>query len=43
VDQGIDAAKNHLSDDFVCVESDGSVLNKPQFLVQAARGGVVAE
>src|SRR5438309_312845 len=27
-----------LSEDFVCIESDGSVLNKPKFLAQAAEG-----
>ena len=30
--------REHLADDFVCIESDGSVLNKNQFLVNTAKG-----
>ena len=32
----------HLSDDFICIQSDGSVLDKPQFLFHTARGPDVA-
>jgi hypothetical protein len=32
----------HLADDFVCIESDGSVLNKAEFLHNAAEGPDVA-
>lgn len=35
--------EEHLADDFVCIESDGSVLNKGQFLINAARGPDVAD
>ncbi|HYL78330.1 MAG TPA: nuclear transport factor 2 family protein [Bryobacteraceae bacterium] len=35
--------RQHLSDDFVCIESDGTVLGKPEFLQQTARGPDVAE
>ena len=30
--------ERHLADDFVCIESDGSVLNKAQFLSKTAKG-----
>ena len=30
--------RQHLADDFVCIESNGSVLDKPQFLRQTADG-----
>jgi ketosteroid isomerase-like protein len=30
--------REHLADDFVVIESDGSVLNKDQFLTNTARG-----
>jgi ketosteroid isomerase-like protein len=33
----------HLDDDFVVIESDGSVLNKAQFLVNTAKGPDVAD
>ena len=33
----------HLADDFVCIESDGSVLNKAQFLMNTAQGPDVAD
>jgi ketosteroid isomerase-like protein len=32
----------HLDDDFICIQSDGSVLDKPRFLFQTARGPDVA-
>lgn len=35
--------QKHLADDFVCVESDGSVLDKSQFLRQTAKGPDVAD
>ena len=34
--------RQHLSDDFVCIESDGSILNKAGFLNSAAEGPDVA-
>jgi ketosteroid isomerase-like protein len=30
--------QEHLAEDFVCIESDGSVLNKNQFLLNTAKG-----
>lgn len=30
--------REHLADDFVCIESDGSILNKTQFLTNTAKG-----
>jgi len=35
--------ERHLADDFVCIESDGSVLNKEQFLNKVAEGPDVAD
>lgn len=35
--------EKQLAGDFVCIESDGSVLNKAQFLRKAAEGPDVAE
>jgi len=35
--------RRHLADDFVCVESDGSVLDKSQFLTDAANPPGVLE
>ena len=34
----VDWYKEHLAEDFVCVESDGSVLNKIQFLSNTVKG-----
>ncbi len=34
--------RQHLADDFVCIESDGSVLDKAMFLASAAGGPDVA-
>lgn len=34
--------REHLAEDFVCIESDGSVLNKDQFLDNTAKGRDVA-
>lgn len=34
----VDWYRTHLTDDFVCIESDGSVLDKAQFLRQTAAG-----
>ena len=34
----VDWYKEHLAEDFVCVESDGSVLNKIQFLTNTVKG-----
>jgi len=33
---------DHLAEDFICIESDGTVLDKPRFLFRAARGPDVA-
>lgn len=35
--------EEHLADDFVCIESDGSILNKPEFLSNTAEGPDVAD
>ena|SRR5215510_15760547 len=35
--------RKHLADDFVCIESDGSVLQKHQFLANTAKGPDVAD
>ena len=34
----VDWYQEHLAEDFVCVESDGSVLNKIQFLSNTVKG-----
>ena len=39
----VDWYREHLADDFVCIESDGSVLNKDQFLDNTAKGPEVAD
>lgn len=39
----VDWYKEHLAEDFVCVESDGSVLNKTQFLTNTVKGPDVIE
>ncbi|MBI3409436.1 MAG: nuclear transport factor 2 family protein [Planctomycetes bacterium] len=35
--------RSHLADDFVCIESDGSVLDKAAFLRMTAQGSDLAE
>lgn len=35
--------REHLADDFVCIESDGSVLGKAEFLQNISRGPDVAD
>ena len=35
--------REHLADDFVCIESDGSLLHKQQFLTSTAKGPDVVE
>ena len=35
--------RKHLADDFVVIESDGSVLNKAEFLTNAAKGPDVVD
>lgn len=35
--------EEHLADDFRCIESDGSLLNKAQFLSNTAKGPDVAD
>ena len=39
----VDWYKEHLAEDFVCVESDGSVLNKIQFLSNTVKGPDVVD
>ena len=39
----VDWYRQHLAEDFVCIESDGSVLDKVQFLKNAVKGPDVAE
>jgi ketosteroid isomerase-like protein len=34
--------REHLAEEFVCIDSDGSILHKPQFLANAAKGPDVA-
>ena len=35
--------RQHLTEDFVCIDSDGSVLDKQAFLEQTAEGSDLAE
>jgi len=35
--------RKHLADEFVCIDSDGSVLQKHQFLANTAKGPDVAD
>ncbi|MGI0016934.1 MAG: nuclear transport factor 2 family protein [Nitrososphaera sp.] len=35
--------RTHLADEFVCIESDGSVLDKDAFLQMTAKGSDLAE
>ena len=35
--------REHLADDFVVIESDGSILNKEEFLINTAKGSDVAD
>ena len=35
--------REHLAEDFVCIDSDGSILHKQQFLANTAKGPDVAE
>ena len=39
----VDWYRNHLAEEFVCIDSDGSVLDKPAFLAMTARGSDLAE
>ncbi len=39
----VDWYQEHLADDFVCIESDGSVLDKSEFLTNTAKGPDVAD
>lgn len=38
----VDWYRERLTEDFVCIESDGNVLNKEQFLTNTAKGPDVA-
>ena len=35
--------RQNLADDFVCIESDGNVIDREQFLINTAKGPDVAE
>jgi ketosteroid isomerase-like protein len=35
--------RDHLAEDFVCIESDGSVLDKSEFLTNTAKGPDIAD
>jgi ketosteroid isomerase-like protein len=35
--------RQHLADDFICIDSDASVFNKEEFLVRTARGADVKD
>jgi ketosteroid isomerase-like protein len=39
----VDWYRQHLAEDFVCIESDGSVLDKVQFLKNTVKGPDVAD
>jgi ketosteroid isomerase-like protein len=39
----VDWYRQHLAEDFVCIESDGSVLDKAEFLTNTAKGPDVAD
>ena len=39
----VDWYREHLAEDFFCIESDGSVLNKTQFLTNTVKGPDVAD
>ena len=39
----VDWYRKHLAEEFVCIESDGSVLTKEQFLSNTAKGPDVAD
>ena len=39
----VDWYRNHLAEEFVCIESDGSLLTREQFLSQTAKGPDVTD
>jgi ketosteroid isomerase-like protein len=39
----VDWYREHLAEDFVCIESDGSVVNKIEFLTNTVKGPDVAD
>jgi hypothetical protein len=39
----VDWYREHLAEDFICIESDGSVLNKEEFLSNTLKGPDVLE
>ena len=43
INADVDWYREHLADEFVVIESDGSVLNKEQFLRNTVKGPDVAE
>jgi ketosteroid isomerase-like protein len=40
---GVDWYREHLAEDFICIESDGSLVHKQEFLTIVARGPDVAD
>lgn len=43
MDADVNWYQEHLADDFVCIESDGSVLGKEEFLRKTSQGPDVAD
>ena len=39
----VDWYRDHLADDFICIESDGSLVHKQKFLANVAHGPDVAD
>lgn len=39
----VDWYREHLAEDFICIESDGSLVHKQRFLTNVARGPDVAD
>ena len=39
----VDWYSEHLADEFICIESDGSLVHKQKFLANVARGPDVAD
>jgi ketosteroid isomerase-like protein len=39
----VDWYREHLAEDFVCIESDGSIVNKTKFLTNTVKGPDVAD
>jgi hypothetical protein len=43
MDANVDWYREHLADDFICIESDGSLVHKQKFLANVAKGPDVAD